>query len=83
MKKSLLIAAVASMLIGADVQAAEPGLGSAKPGSYKVESYHTQVGFSISHLAHELFRPIFRSDGQSAARSSQAWYVEGSISDSR
>jgi len=59
MKKSLLIAAVASMLIGADVQAAEPGLGSAKPGSYKIESYHTQVGFSISHFGFTNYSGLF------------------------
>ena len=59
MKKSLLLAAVASMLIGAHVQGAEPGLGSAKPGSYKVESYHTQVGFSISHFGFTNYSGLF------------------------
>jgi len=50
MKKSVLTIAAASLLIGGHVLAGESGLGSAKPGSYKVESYHTQVGFSISHF---------------------------------
>jgi polyisoprenoid-binding protein YceI len=59
MKKSLLMAAVASMLVGAHVQAAESGLGSAKPGSYKVESYHTQVGFSISHFGFTNYSGLF------------------------
>jgi len=59
MKKSLLMAAVASMLTGAHVQAAESGLGSAKPGSYKIESYHTQVGFSISHFGFTNYSGLF------------------------
>src|SRR5258705_13376846 len=59
MKKSLLIAAVASMLTVAHVQAAEPGLGGAKPGSYKVESYHTQVGFSLSHFGFTNYSGLF------------------------
>jgi polyisoprenoid-binding protein YceI len=59
MKKSLLMAAVAFMLTGAHVQAAESGLGSAKPGSYKVESYHTQVGFSISHFGFTNYSGLF------------------------
>jgi polyisoprenoid-binding protein YceI len=59
MKKSLLIAAVASMLTVAHVQATDAGLGSAKPGSYKVESYHTQVGFSISHFGFTNYSGLF------------------------
>ena len=59
MKKSLLMAAVAFVLTGAHVQAAESGLGSAKPGSYKVESYHTQVGFSISHFGFTNYSGLF------------------------
>ena len=59
MKKSLLTVAAAALLIGAHVQAAESGLGSAKPGSYKVESYHTQVGFSISHFGFTNYSGLF------------------------
>ena len=59
MKNLPLMAALAAMLIGAHVQAAESGLGSAKPGSYKVESYHTQVGFSISHFGFTNYSGLF------------------------
>jgi len=59
MKNLPLMAAVASLLIGAHVQAAEPGLGGAKAGSYKVESYHTQVGFSISHFGFTNYSGLF------------------------
>ena len=59
MKKSVLTIAAASLLIGAHVLAGESGLGSAKPGSYKVESYHTQVGFSISHFGFTNYSGLF------------------------
>jgi polyisoprenoid-binding protein YceI len=59
MKKSLLTIAAASLLIGGHVHAGESGLGSAKPGSYKVESYHTQVGFSISHFGFTNYSGLF------------------------
>jgi polyisoprenoid-binding protein YceI len=59
MKKSLLTVAAASLLIGGHVLAGESGLGSAKPGSYKVESYHTQVGFSISHFGFTNYSGLF------------------------
>jgi polyisoprenoid-binding protein YceI len=59
MKKSVLTIAVASLLIGGHVLAGEAGLGSAKPGSYKVESYHTQVGFSISHFGFTNYSGLF------------------------
>ena len=59
MKNLPLIAAVAAVLTVAHVQAAAPGLGSAKPGSYKVESYHTQVGFSISHFGFTNYSGLF------------------------
>jgi polyisoprenoid-binding protein YceI len=49
-RNSLLKAGIVALLAVSTVQAGESGLGSAKPGSYKVESYHTQVGFSISHF---------------------------------
>jgi polyisoprenoid-binding protein YceI len=59
MKKSVLTIAAASLLIGGHVLAGESGLGSAKPGSYKVESYHTQVGFSISHFGFTNYSGLF------------------------
>ena len=59
MKKSLLTITVASLLIGGHVSAGESGLGTAKPGSYKVESYHTQVGFSISHFGFTNYSGLF------------------------
>jgi polyisoprenoid-binding protein YceI len=59
MKKSVLTIAAVSLLIGGHVLAGESGLGSAKPGSYKVESYHTQVGFSISHFGFTNYSGLF------------------------
>ena len=59
MKKSVLTIAAASLLIGGHVLAGESGLGSAKPGSYKVESYHTQVAFSISHFGFTNYSGLF------------------------
>jgi polyisoprenoid-binding protein YceI len=49
---------VAALLAICTAQA-EPGLSSAKPGSYKVESYHTQVGFSISHFGFTYYSGLF------------------------
>jgi polyisoprenoid-binding protein YceI len=50
---------MAALLAVSTVQAGESGLGSAKPGSYKVESYHTQVGFSISHFGFTNYSGLF------------------------
>jgi polyisoprenoid-binding protein YceI len=58
MKRSGYVAGVAALLAICTAQA-EPGLGSAKPGSYKVESYHTQVGFSISHFGFTYYSGLF------------------------
>lgn len=58
MKRSGYIAGVAALLAICAAQA-EPGLSSAKPGSYKVESYHTQVGFSISHFGFTYYSGLF------------------------
>ena len=58
MKRSGYIAGVAALLAICTAQA-EPGLSSAKPGSYKVESYHTQVGFSISHFGFTYYSGLF------------------------
>jgi polyisoprenoid-binding protein YceI len=59
MKKSLLTITAVSLLIGGHVHAGESGLGTAKPGSYKVESYHTQVGFSLSHFGFTNYSGLF------------------------
>ena len=40
-------------------QAPAPTLNSVKAGTYKVESYHTQVGFSISHFGFTNFSGLF------------------------
>lgn len=45
---SLSLAAIAG--ISASAAATGPAFESVKPGTYKVESYHTQVGFSLSHF---------------------------------
>jgi len=58
-RKSLLKAGIVALLAVSTVQAGESGLGSAKPGSYKVESYHTQVGFSISHFGFTNYSGLF------------------------
>jgi polyisoprenoid-binding protein YceI len=58
MKRSGYVAGVAALLAICTAQA-EPGLSSAKPGSYKVESYHTQVGFSISHFGFTYYSGLF------------------------
>src|SRR5882757_2524036 len=36
-----------------------PALSSVKPGSYKVESYHTQVGFSLLHFGFTNYSGLF------------------------
>jgi len=41
------------------MQAAELDLASAKAGTYKVDSYHTQVGFSISHFGFTNYHGLF------------------------
>jgi polyisoprenoid-binding protein YceI len=58
-RNSLLKAGILALLAVSTVQAGESGLGSAKPGSYKVESYHTQVGFSISHFGFTNYSGLF------------------------
>jgi polyisoprenoid-binding protein YceI len=58
-RNSLLKAGIVALLAVSTVQAGESGLGSAKPGSYKVESYHTQVGFSISHFGFTNYSGLF------------------------
>ena len=59
MRNSLLKAGIVALLAVSAAHAGESGLGSAKPGSYKVESYHTQVGFSISHFGFTNYSGLF------------------------
>jgi len=58
-RNSVLKAGIAALLAVSAAQAGESGLSSAKPGSYKVESYHTQVGFSISHFGFTNYSGLF------------------------
>jgi polyisoprenoid-binding protein YceI len=55
----LLKAGIVTLLAVSAAQAGESALSSAKPGSYKVESYHTQVGFSISHFGFTNYSGLF------------------------
>jgi polyisoprenoid-binding protein YceI len=56
MKMSMVAGAVAALLSLSSVapdalaQTAPPTLGSVKAGTYKVDSYHTEVEFSLSHF---------------------------------
>jgi polyisoprenoid-binding protein YceI len=65
MKMSMVAGAVAALLSlstaahDALAQTATPTLGSVKAGTYKVESYHTQVGFSLSHFGFTNYAGLF------------------------
>jgi polyisoprenoid-binding protein YceI len=65
MKMSMVAGAVAAFLslstaaLDALAQTATPTLGSVKAGTYKVESYHTQVGFSLSHFGFTNYAGLF------------------------
>jgi polyisoprenoid-binding protein YceI len=65
MKMSMVAGAVAALLslstaaLDALAQTATPTLGSVKAGTYKVESYHTQVGFSLSHFGFTNYAGLF------------------------
>jgi polyisoprenoid-binding protein YceI len=65
MKMSMTAAAAAALLSFSAAsthllaQTAAPTLGGVKPGTYKVETYHTQVGFSISHFGFTNFSGLF------------------------
>lgn len=59
MTNLLLKAGIVTLLAVSAAQAGESALSSAKPGSYKVESYHTQVGFSISHFGFTNYSGLF------------------------
>jgi len=54
-----LKAGIVALLAVSTAQAGQAGLSSAKPGSYKVDSYHTQVGFSISHFGFTNYSGLF------------------------
>ena len=53
--------AIAALVAASAVMAAPAGptLGSVKAGTYKVESYHTQVGFSLSHFGFTNYSGLF------------------------
>jgi polyisoprenoid-binding protein YceI len=63
MNRSLIAVAVAALLSVfaslSPAHAAGSGLSTAKAGTYKVESYHTQVGFSISHFGFTNYSGLF------------------------
>jgi polyisoprenoid-binding protein YceI len=63
MNRSLIAGAVAVLLSVSTslspAQAAGSGLSTAKAGTYKVESYHTQVGFSVSHFGFTNYSGLF------------------------
>jgi polyisoprenoid-binding protein YceI len=54
-----LKAGILALLAVSAAQAGESGLSSAKPGTYKVESYHTQVEFSLSHFGFTNYSGLF------------------------
>lgn len=53
---ALAVSAVAGAATG---PAAGPALDTVKSGTYKVESYHTQVGFSLSHFGFTSYSGLF------------------------
>jgi polyisoprenoid-binding protein YceI len=63
MTRSILAGAVAALLSfsasAADAQSGAPTLSTVKAGTYKVESYHTQVGFSLSHFGFTNYSGLF------------------------
>jgi polyisoprenoid-binding protein YceI len=60
MKRTVLSASIATMMtVSATGAAPGPALDSVKAGTYKVESLHTQVGFSLSHFGFTNYSGIF------------------------
>lgn len=55
---STIVAFIAASAVMAASPAA-PTLSSVKAGTYKVESYHTQVGFSLSHFGFTSYSGLF------------------------
>jgi polyisoprenoid-binding protein YceI len=56
---SAIAAFIAASTVMAASPAATPTLGSVRAGTYKVESYHTQVGFSLSHFGFTNYSGLF------------------------
>jgi polyisoprenoid-binding protein YceI len=60
MKKLILSSSIATILaVSASAAAPGPALDSVKAGTYKVESYHTQVGFSLNHFGFTNYSGLF------------------------
>ena len=62
MKMFNVSSAIVAIVMASAVMAAPPAsptLGSVKAGTYKVESYHTQVGFSLSHFGFTSYSGFF------------------------
>ena len=60
MKQLILSVSIAAILaVSASAAAPGPALDSVKAGTYKVESYHTQVGFSLNHFGFTNYSGLF------------------------
>ena len=62
MKKSTVSSVIVAVIAASGVLAAAPAaptLSTVKAGTYKVESYHTQVGFSLSHFGFTTYSGLF------------------------
>jgi polyisoprenoid-binding protein YceI len=62
MKKSIVSSMFVAIVAASGVLAAAPAaptLSTVKAGTYKVESYHTQVGFSLSHFGFTNYSGLF------------------------
>src|SRR5579863_9104307 len=59
MKKSTVAGLVAALLVTSGAISAPAALSTVKAGTYKVESYHTQVGFSLSHFGFTNYSGLF------------------------
>jgi polyisoprenoid-binding protein YceI len=62
MKKSTVSSVIVAVIAASGVLAAAPTaptLSTVKAGTYKVESYHTQVGFSLSHFGFTNYSGLF------------------------
>lgn len=62
MKRSIVSNVVVTLLAASGVAFAaptSPALATVKAGTYKVESYHTQVGFSLSHFGFTNYTGLF------------------------
>ena len=60
MTKTIMpLAFAAALLLGAAAQAQAPGPASVPAGTYAVEPYHTQVGFSVLHMGFTNYGGVF------------------------